>query len=302
MVFLLVAGSPSELSAQESFLALEAHSGQVLASFEADQRKPISSLTHIATAKVVLDWARFSRASLTQLASVPTEMEGVTGPNPMGLRAGDQIQLREALYSMLLGSDAVSAQTLASFVGTSIAQRSGGRSTEAFVREMNLLAQSLEMRKTRFFNAHGSDGGRPNLSTAADMARLCVYACRDQGFLFYVKQKARTVSFSRGGSALGFKVRNANPLLGRSGIRGIKSASSPQAGPCLAVTAEKSPAVTALPDGGSLLTQRRLVVVVLRSGDREGRGLSLIQEGWARFEAGRKSGQVVGGQILVPAP
>ena len=49
----------------------------------------------------------------------------------MGLIPGDRISLREAMYSMLLGSDNVAAATLADHAGRSIQSRSGGLSPEA---------------------------------------------------------------------------------------------------------------------------------------------------------------------------
>ncbi len=75
----------------------------------------------------------------------------------MGLRPGDRIPLRNALYSALLGSDNVSAQTLAHHVGFAMLRQRGreGDPVKAFVAEMNVLARGLGMRRTKFANAHG---------------------------------------------------------------------------------------------------------------------------------------------------
>ena len=281
----------------ESFFCVEAHSGKVLLEAGADQKRAISSLTHLATGIVVVDWAKFSGAQLNQLIPVVA----VGGANPMGLQPGDAISVREALYSMLMGSDAVSAATLARHAGQSIAQRAGGRSPDgAFVTQMNHLAATLGMTSTRF---RDPVGGRGNTSTARDLAKLAVYASRNTSFLFYVKQATRNISFQRASQKLTFRVQNTNPLLGKSGIRGMKSANDNLSGPSLILTAEKAPAVLQLEDGRSMITPRRLIAVVLGSPDRENRGLALISEGWSRHEGWRTTdGAVDGGPDFLRVP
>lgn len=281
----------------ESFLVVEAHSGKVVMESGSQQKRAISSLTHLATGMVVVDWAKFSGASMTQLMPVVP----MNGANPMGLQAGDFISVREALYSMLMGSDAVSAATLARHAGLSIAQRTGKGSAEsAFVGEMNNLAATLGMTSTRF---RDPVGGRGNSSTARDLAKLAIYASRNTGFLFYLKQKTRKVSFQRGGQALAFVVRNTNPLLGQAGIQGMKSSNDSLSGPSLILTAEKAPAVLKLEDGRSMITPRRLIAVVLASPQREARGLGLITEGWALHEGWRTTdGAIDSGPSFLRVP
>jgi len=285
-------------SAQESYLVVEAHSGKIVSEYQADLRRPVASLAKIATAMVVLDWAKFSGSSMSQLAVVPTGAAYLGGSNPMGLAPGDRIELREAMYSMLLGSDNVAAFTLSEHVGRSIAARSGGNPQSAFVREMNNLAQALGMTKTRFVNSHGMDSAREKgNSTAKDIARLSVYACRNAGFRFYVKQKSRKIASMRGNQRRGFTVKNTNELLGSRGINGVKSGSTPLSGPCLAVSAEKSPIVVKSPDGRNLLTQRRLIIVILGSPDRWNRGKALLAQGWNAYESWRAQGRPVNPQV-----
>jgi len=206
------------ITAAESYLVMEAHSGRVLLASNPEQRRPVASLTKIATTKVILDWAKVSQTSLSTMASVPQSALAFGGPNPMGLRPGDRIPLRDAMYSVLLGSDNIAAQTLADHVGRALLARRqrSGDPQKTFVTEMNRLAKALGMRRTRFSTAHGLDiQGKTGYSTAADMARLSVHAMRDIGFTFYVKQKSRTVTVvGIDGRKRSFKVRNTNSLLG----------------------------------------------------------------------------------------
>lgn len=297
----------SFVRAGESYIAVESYSGKILLELNANQKRPVASLSKIATAMVVLDWARLSKASLAQKAVVPNGAATLGGSNPMGLIPGDQVSLREAMYSMLLGSDNVAAFTLAEHVGRSIQSRAGGRSPQgAFVTEMNQLARGLGMTRTKFANPHGMDSAsQRGTSTARDMARLAIYAMRDTGFQFYVKQSQRTVSCYRGGQKRSFKVVNTHAMVGKGGVNGIKSGNTVLAGPCAATSSEKKSIVQKQSDGSTSLTGRRLIVISLGSRDRWGITQTLITQGWAAYEGWRQQGSPVNQAaelLAVPVP
>lgn len=282
--------------AKEAFFVVEANSGRILMAQSALDKKPVASLTKIATATVALDWATATKRDLGTVIAVPASAATLGGSNPMGLRPGDRITLRNALYSALLGSDNAAAQTLAHYVGGGILHARGktGDNVKEFVREMNELAKGLGMRRTRFENAHGMDSARERgYSTAADMARLSIYAMRKPGFVFFVKQKSRKVSFEQLGQTRGFTVQNTNRLLGLQNINGIKTGMTTLAGQCLATSSELKPVVEKLPDGGTRLTPRRLICVVLGSPDRFARTQTLVQQGWAFYDQWVKGGALV---------
>ena len=294
----------------ESYLVMEANSARVLLAANSETKRPVASLTKIATAKVVLDWAKASGSSLAAQAIVPNDALSLGGANPMGLRPGDRISLRDAIYSMLLGSDHVSAVTLSDYVGRAllIHRRRSGDPKTAFVSEMNNLAKGLGMKRTRFVSPHGLDlAGRKGYSTAADMARLSVYAMRDTGFVFYVKQRSRQIFITRStGQKQGFKVGNTNTLLGKQGINGIKTGLSNTAGQCIAVNSHKSPLVKKLGGGKSQIRERDLIVIVLGSSDRFGRARQLVAQGWAGYDQWAAQGYTQSTTkrefILVPKP
>ncbi|MDB2673611.1 serine hydrolase [Akkermansiaceae bacterium] len=279
----------------EGYIAVESFSGKIVLELDADKKRPVASLTKIATAMVVLDWAKLSGASMAEMAIVPQGASLLGGSNPMGLIPGDRISLREAMYSMLLGSDNVAASTLADHAGRSIQNRSGGASPEvAFVTEMNNLARGIGMKRTRFVNPHGMDTIKAQgNSTARDMARLAIYAMRDPGFQFYVKQTERTISSFRVNEKRSFKVRNTHALIGRGDVNGIKSGSTVLAGPCAATSSEKEPIVSKLPTGATQLTGRRLIIIALGSPDRWGITQTLINQGWAAYDNWQRQGQPV---------
>ena len=189
-----MAGSIAQ--AGESYIAVEAHSGRIVLELDADQKRPVASLTKIATAMVVLDWAHLSQTQMGQIAVVPAGAAAIGGSNPMGLIPGDQIALREAMYSMLLGSDNVSALTLATHVGRSIQAQSrlGGTPTAAFVGEMNNLARVLGMRKTRFSRPSGTgfDGAKGTFDRSRHGPAVHL---RDAGHRISILRKAKAADY-----------------------------------------------------------------------------------------------------------
>jgi len=305
---LILSMSASVLFSSESYIAMEAHTGKVLLAAKPEQKRPVASLAMIATAKVVLDWADASQTSLASQAFVPQSAFAFQSSNPMGLRPGDRVTLRDAIYSALMGSDNIAAHTLADHVGRAILahRRQAGDPQKIFVAEMNYLAKALGMRRTRFGNSHGLNHvGRKSYSTASDIARLCVHVMRDTGFAFYVKQKSRNIYVNKaGGRKLAFKVTNANPLLGVFGINGIKSGASVSAGQCLAVNAHRSPLVKKLSDDRAQIRYRDLIVVVLGSNDVAVRSKQLISQAWPMYDGWAASGYQQNAQssklIVVP--
>ncbi|MDB4373505.1 serine hydrolase [bacterium] len=293
LVVSLLLASP--VLAQESYLAVEAHSGKVLIELNADTKRPVASLTKIATAMVVIDWSELSGSSMGQMAVVPPEAAYLGGFNPMGMIPGDRIALRDAMYSMLLGSDNVAAQTLADHVGRSIITRAGGSDpVGSFVGEMNNLARAIGMTRTKFANPHGMDTARQKgTSTARDMARLSIYAMRNTGMQYYTKQTARSIGSYRGNARRGFKIKNTHELVGSMGVDGIKAGNTVLAGPCLATSAVKPNIVQKMPNGSTRLTPRNLIIITLGSPDRFGRTRSLIEQGWPRYEAWSQQGRPV---------
>jgi D-alanyl-D-alanine carboxypeptidase (penicillin-binding protein 5/6) len=291
---LLGAAQLVDAQAPESLMVVEAHSGRILLAAEANRKRPVASLTKIATGVVALDWAKAAGLQEESVpVIVPSTAVAVGGPNPMNLQPGDRLSLRDALYSALLGSDNIAALAAADTVGRRLIERDGRGSepVAAFVEEMNKLAKALAMRDTQFSTPHGltADVKRAH-STAADMARLSIYAMRRPAFSFMVRQTQRTVTVETAAGPRSFKVKNTNELLGEQGVTGIKTGATATAGPCLATCVERDPLLRDTPDGNKLVTPRRLVVVVLGSPDRFGHTRSLIRQGWSIYDRWTETG------------
>src|ERR1700736_2790411 len=118
--FLLVAALlPLGVKAQyaAAYVLADHTSGYVLESYKSDQKRPIASLTKIATAKVVLDWAASTGTDLAQFVVIPAQALNSGGINPMGLQPGDEVSYRDLIYAALLQSDNTAATALAYAVG-----------------------------------------------------------------------------------------------------------------------------------------------------------------------------------------
>ena len=288
----------SAVHAQECVMVVEAYSGKVLVAYNSSVKRPIASLTKIATAAVAVDWAMASGAEIGTLQlTVPETVTLVGGANPMNLEPGDKLSLRDALYSALLGSDNLAALTIADHVGREILARRGksGDPLVEFVGEMNRLAKALGMNQTVFANPHGLERkGAKMYSTAADVARMSIYAMRRNAFSFTVRQPNRNVSITKAdGKKIGFTIRNTNELIGEPGILGVKTGTTDAAGACLVACMERDPLVRKKPDGSKGATPRRLMVVVLNSPDRFGRARELIRQGWEVYDPWLDSGAPV---------
>jgi len=269
-------------------MVLEAYSGKVLVASNASAKRPIGSLAMIATGAVAVDWATATGTNIgSQQITVPQTVTLVGGPNPMNLQPGDRLTLRDALYSALLGSDNLAALSIADHVGRELLARRGktGEPVVEFVAEMNRLALGLGMTQTRFANPHGIErSGAKAYSTAADVARLSIYAMRRNAFSFIVRQPERQIAVAGAAGKRSYHLRNSNELMGEPGILGVKTGTSAAAGPCVAVCMERDPLVRQKPDGSKGATPRRLMVVVLNNPERFSRARDLIRQGWAVYD------------------
>jgi serine-type D-Ala-D-Ala carboxypeptidase (penicillin-binding protein 5/6) len=287
------------LHAAPAYAIVDAQSGFVLDQLAPREKRQVGSLTKVATAMVVLDWAEKRSGDLNQMTAIPPEAFVGTGENLIGFQPGDTITLRDLLYAALVQSDNIAAYTLANHVGIALrsivpaAPSKDGTPVGTFVSQMNTLAKVLKMERTHFVNPHGIDEGRSlPYSTAADMARLTRYAVKEAGFRFYVSQKERQISFNRGGKKHACMLRNTNELLGINGVDGVKTGRTNRAGDCLILSAHRESQI--VKDGSrTIVTPRHLIIVVLGSTDRFGEGAGLLARGWQLYDQWAAGGRVI---------
>jgi serine-type D-Ala-D-Ala carboxypeptidase (penicillin-binding protein 5/6) len=277
-----------------AWVIADATTGAVLDSANANRRLQIGSITKVATAMVVLDWAAASGADLGQFATVPASIGTLSSPNSIGLQPGDQISLRDALYASLMQSDNQAAETIAVHVGRELGGGASDREAAAyFTAQLNALARKLGMRETRFLNAHGLDDleSKAPYSTAADVAKLTSYALGHSGFTFYTSQKERRITWRTASTEPNsFLLRNTNELLGQENIDGVKTGNTRKAGPCVVISAAQRPE-SRLVGEQHMITPRRIAVVVLGSANRFEVARALLLRGWNLFDQWTAAGR-----------
>ncbi len=271
-----------------AYAVADATTGHILEGQNLDKKLPIASLTKIATAMVVLDWAEKGRRDLTAAIVIPPSATRVGGANPVQFQPGDQVTMRDLLYAALLQSDNVAATALADHVGRSLRtsrSHEGEPPVYLFVAQMNALARKLGMRNTRFLNPHGLDHQDRPYSTVRDMVLLTNYAMQRSSFRFYVSQSERRIKrFLPTGETTEYRLVNTNELIGTRSIDGVKTGRTSRAGDCLIISAAREPESIPHADGTHTITPRRLVVVVLNTPDRFGYASRLLTRGWRLYD------------------
>src|ERR1700736_5514060 len=302
-VLRFTSGAEGQIAA--AYAVADQTTGYLLDAYKGEEKRQVASLTKIAPGKVVLDWASKTSTDLAEQVVVPPQaIEEAGAVNPMGLLPNDLISYRDLLYAALMQSDNTAAATLAYFVGAALRPEGGERmrelgAVEAFVSQMNALARQLCMDKTLFVNPHGLEPrkGLQPYSTAFDMVKLTAYAMKDAAFRFYVSQKERKVSFNRGGQVFQYLLRNTNELVGTEGIDGVKTGRTAKAGECIIISAQRDPEVTQQ-GGTTLVTPRRLNVVVLGASDRIAAAHQLLSRGWSLYDQWAAAGRPMGNQAV----
>lgn len=278
-------------------MVVEAYSGKVLSAENSTVKRPVASLTKMATAIVAVDWATATETDIaTHMIRVPDIVLQIPTPSPIKLVPGDTLTLRDALYAAMLSSDNIAALSIAHHVGTQILARRGKRGDPVleFVSEMNKLSKAIHAKNTLFVNTHGLENGpKPGYSTAADMARFSIHAMRRNAITFITRQKNRQIRVNGAEGARSYSLTNSNELAGEEGILGIKTGTTNAAGSCLATCMDRDPLVRTKPDGSKGVTPRRLIVVVLNSPDRFNRTRQLLKSGWSFYDSWLAAGAPV---------
>jgi D-alanyl-D-alanine carboxypeptidase len=235
---------------------MDARTGKVLHSRNADTRLHPASLTKMMTLYIVFDEVERGRLSLDQKVRISANA-AAEPPSKLGLRAGQQIELRYLIRAAAVKS----ANDAATALGETVAG-----SEDNFAKLMTSYAKAMGMRNTTFKNANGlTQTG--HMSSAHDMALLGRRLVYD--FPQYYNL------FSRRSTSAGIKtVRNTNRRLLDSykGADGIKTGYTRAAGFNLVSSAERG--------------DKRVIVVVFggrSSASRDQEVVRLMDLGFGRM-------------------
>jgi D-alanyl-D-alanine carboxypeptidase (penicillin-binding protein 5/6) len=217
----LLAGQDPRVHAPAAIL-VDAHTGRVLWTKRAHERRKIASLTKIMTATLALREVPW-RSTVTvdkRVTAVPLVKEG--------LRAGERVKAWKLFYALLLYSGNDDAAQLAI---------SSAGSIRGFLRQMNAKARALGLRDSHFRSPSGViDEG--NFSTAWDLAALTRYALRNPRFRSLVRTKRIQVRWSAPTNSKIY-LNNNYFLHTYHGANGVKTGYTHESGLCLVATATR---------------------------------------------------------------
>ena len=260
-----------------SAIAVDADSGRVLfADHERTTAYP-ASVTKLMTFLLVMEDVRAGLYGLADSAAASAYAASME-PSKVGILPGQTMTVEDLLYSLMIKSANDAAVVLAEH---SAWARSGGKGPlpresrgrtwlDAFVARMNRRAHELGMDSTRYASPNGLPPGAKekrgfDVSTAADIAKLCRHVVRMPGALRFTSCAARTVT---DGAKRPFPLGTHNYFLPGShdkdgyarpvpGCDGLKTGYTAASGSSIALTASRN--------------GRRVVVVVLGSAGRQTR-------------------------------
>ncbi|PLL14891.1 D-alanyl-D-alanine carboxypeptidase [Tabrizicola sp. TH137] len=156
----LLAAAPG-FSAPYAAIVIDARTGEILYSENAEARLHPASLTKMMTLYIAFEEIQRGNISLDTMVTV-SKHAAAQPPSRLGLRAGQKISLRNLIRAAAIKS----ANDAAAAIGDAI----GGNEAD-FARRMTRTAKALGMKNTTFKNAHGLTA-QGHLSTAMDMTIL----------------------------------------------------------------------------------------------------------------------------------
>ncbi|MBY6002806.1 D-alanyl-D-alanine carboxypeptidase [Salipiger bermudensis] len=151
----------SALAAPYAAMVMDARSGEVLHSENADTPLHPASLTKMMTLYIAFEAVENGELTMDTVVTI-SRNAAAEPPSKLGLRSGQKIKLRYLVRAAAVKS----ANDAATAIGEAIAG-----SEAAFARRMNRTAKAMGMSRTTFKNANGlTETG--HMSTARDMSLL----------------------------------------------------------------------------------------------------------------------------------
>ena len=242
-----------------SYLLLDMHSGQVLASQQPDRPIPPASLTKIMTAYVVFQSLQQGTLQLDDPVKISKKAWRTPGSR-MFIEVNSQVSVDDLLHGLVVQSGNDAAVALAEHIAGNEAN---------FAQLMNTQAAQLGMHNTHFTNATGLPEEQ-HYSTATDLARVSMATIQEYPEYYRLYAK-KTFTYNN------IKQNNRNNLLWRDrSVDGVKTGHTQAAGYCLIAAAER--------DG------MRLISVILGANDKAQRlseSQALLNHGYRFYRTHR---------------
>jgi D-alanyl-D-alanine carboxypeptidase (penicillin-binding protein 5/6) len=222
------APKPPKLDAR-SWALVDDDTGIYLAGKNPDRRLPVGSTTNVMVALIALERG----VDLDKEVTVSEQAERFVGSvySNVGLISGERLSVRELLLASLVPSGTDADYALAEYLGGG-----GGKAgVENFVEQMNKKAKAMGLKNTHFDDPAGLDSPE-HYSSARDMAQIARAAMEYPEFRDIVDTEQATISTQ----SREIEVLTTNNLLYTyPAAIGVKTGTSPKAGPSLVAAAKE---------------------------------------------------------------
>ncbi len=232
-----ISEAPLQLGAGSAY-AVDLDSNQTLYSVRSNEKRPIASITKLATALVIL-----SSHEPIEIITVPTLPAYQPGDEVVGLQPGMKFTIRDMMAALLIqsGNDAADALAI---------NESGSR--EAFATKMNQLMERWGIVDAHFSNPSGLNDTN-NGASAEALAKIGALALQNDLIRELIKIPAATITAQDGRP---FQLNTTNQLLHSSTFSGIKTGYTLASGQCFI--------------GLTTIQGHQVITVILGSQDRFG--------------------------------
>ncbi len=211
----------------EAALLMEPSSGQVIFELNADDTRPVASVTKIMTILLVCEAVEDGRAALEDMVTISPQAEAMGGSQVL-LDVGEQQKMSTLLKCIIVASANDAAVALAEHIYGS---------EQLFVQKMNDRAKALDMANTHFVNCTGLPANG-QYTTARDVALMSAELIRHE---IYFKYSTVWLDDLDHGDGRVTQLTNTNRLIRLyDGCDGLKTGSTQEAGYCMSATAKRS--------------------------------------------------------------
>ncbi|MBE6588679.1 MAG: D-alanyl-D-alanine carboxypeptidase [Ruminococcaceae bacterium] len=209
----------------KSAILMEATTGVILYSQNAEEALPPASVTKIMTLLLIMEAVDAGTVRMDSRVTVSANAASMGG-SQVYLKEGEQMSLEDLLKSVVISSANDAAVALAEHLCGSVS---------VFVEKMNAKAKKLGMNSTTFENVTGLDDTAQNhLTSAKDIALMSRELIAHKDILKYSSIWMDSI---RDGT---FGLTNTNRLVRYyQGCTGLKTGSTEKAGFCVSATAER---------------------------------------------------------------
>ncbi len=215
--------SEEEITAPSAVL-LEPSTKKVLFEKNPHEIRACASITKVMTLILVFEAIEDGRIAYDDIVTTSAHASSMGGSD-IWLEPGEEMNVYDMIKAVVVASANDAAVALAELISGS---------EDAFVEEMNKKAKELSMNNTTFKNCNGLDE-EGHLTTAYDVALMSAELTKHEKVFEF---SSIWLDYLRDGKT---QIVNTNKLLKTySGITGLKTGTTSQAGSCMAATATRN--------------------------------------------------------------